>query len=107
MPLCGQGSGRYQTARKDTSATAMAERMSVLRRDSVQPEITTGARMRIEKGFCRPPVRHSRAASSTRSKQRFQNASRSLTQVAVGRAMEIMTLSAPEAAITELGRAHV
>src|SRR3546814_16664451 len=77
MPLCGQGSGRYQTARTETSATASVDRMSVLRRDSAQPEITNGARMRIEKGFCRPPGGHRRAARSTRSKQSFHNASRS------------------------------
>src|SRR3546814_9862573 len=99
MPLCGQGSGRYQTARKETSATASVDRMSVLRRDSAQLEITTGARMRIEKGFCRPPVRHSRAARSTRSKQRFHKDSRSLIQIAVGRAVEITKVSEHEAAI--------
>ena len=53
----GQGSGRCQTEMTETSANAIAARMSVLPMLSVAAAITTGARNIRAKGLVMPPVR--------------------------------------------------
>ena len=65
-----QGSGSRQTVSPVAQSMASAPRKSVIRGGSEVAEISTGARKRKAKGFCRPPVRNRRKASCTTSKAR-------------------------------------